>query len=425
MVDIRTFFSKVSFNFMDVIFPVMMISNILVISASENCDDIDIDIVQEYCTHQNLFDLNNLDDRFEKLVQNIIHKPESDKKWSVSGKAKMGFNKNASHAAHPSAFGFGIKRLLDEVLPVDLSLSMATNNSFMPSNAGVLNLLEKSFGNMLGYGKFTWQGVAKRILSEQHGIGIEVGKIDSLIGMGNVGEGVGSASSSWMSSLVPAEHIGAKLDWKASKNIHVSSGISNGWQEPLKNIDGTYSVSFSGKYSSEKDTDSSELLKNTVFGGSLYFGHEGAEKGDKSYGGIEFPNKGFSDLQIYNLYGKKEFKGNLSLGLDAVYGVSFDPNTDTWYGINLGASYKKDDTLSFSCRGEFICDEEGLLLKSKNKKDLHYSKLNAYALALALSYKYNKSTSFSAEIKYRRANKDIIDSKDSKLEFTISQSVVV
>ncbi len=424
----------------------LLFSNVLLAHTTEsdnsqpdNCIDVEVVDANEISNKDN-DDCGKLEENtdekddkkpitFESLSaieKYVVPVPLEESPWSGAGSIKLTTKLNPSGAAKQSSIGFAIKRKEDSLIPFNSKVSLAAGKSNYRDTIYAITPDNEVY-NSYTYDIFNWEGNVSKKISEEYKLDIEAGKCDSVVGMANAGENVGTASSSWVTKMVPSAASGAILSWEVNDNANMQVSLANGWNEDINNFSGNVCVSANGKYSPKfktgLDDDGKDVTKQPyTVGVSGYLGRDGStEKNEaKEFGGIGFPNSGFTTVQVYNAYGKYKVTDELTAGLEGTYGMASKPNEDSWYGVNLGVAYQMNSNLTYSGRLEWIHDDNGLKLKSKKDDKLH--SVNAYAAAIAVKYKFTDKIALSGECKYRWAELPIIEKDDSKLELSFTQT---
>jgi hypothetical protein len=174
-----------------------------------------------------------------------------------------------------------------------------------------------------------------------NGLDIRVGKWNTLLGYEVISpNGNALYSHSFLFTQLPFTHTGVLAMYNLTKEITVTGGFTRGWDQALKDVNGSLDVIGQIKYAKDKLT----LYLNGI-------------------SGPEQPSGTTSGWRtVLDFIGTYNYSDNLTLAANVDYG--WEPQIDAggtgqWYGAAVYAGYKLSDMFTINGRGEWFDDQDG------------------------------------------------------------------
>lgn len=179
------------------------------------------------------------------------------------------------------------------------------------------------------------------------GVGLTIGKFDTLLGY-EVIDGPNNPlfSHSFLFTQLPFTQTGALLSYNLTDTLTITAGVTRGWDQALKDVNGSLDATGQIKYTKDKIT-----------------AYLNASTGDQT----PTPPPGFPGSDgwrtVIDFIGTYAYSDNLSLTVNGDYGWqsggAIGGGTSQWYGVALYGSYKISDLFTINLRGEWFDDQDG------------------------------------------------------------------
>jgi hypothetical protein len=181
-----------------------------------------------------------------------------------------------------------------------------------------------------------------------NGIGVTVGKFDTLLGYEVIDGPLNPFySHSFLFTQLPFTNTGVLISYNITPNITATGGFTRGWDQALKDTNGSLDATGQLKISAGKWT---------------FFAN--AESGDEQ----PTPPPGFAGEDgwrtVIDLIATYAYSDNLTLTVNGDYGFQASSpaasgGTSQWYGVAGYAGFKISDLITVNFRGEWFDDQDG------------------------------------------------------------------
>jgi hypothetical protein len=179
------------------------------------------------------------------------------------------------------------------------------------------------------------------------GLTLTAGKFVTLLGYETINPTLNPFfSHSFLFMEIPLTHTGVLASYNLTDTLSITGGITRGWEQALKDTNGSLDGIGEIKYAKDKWT----LILN---------GTTGDEQADTPLG-VPGHNGWRTALDLVAQYA---YSDNLKLGLNADYGiepqVAANGSTGQWYGAAAYAGYTVSSMFTLNARAEWFDDENG------------------------------------------------------------------
>jgi hypothetical protein len=182
-----------------------------------------------------------------------------------------------------------------------------------------------------------------------NGLTVTVGKFDTLLGYEVIDPTQNTFfSHSFLFTQIPLTQTGVLVGYNVMSGLTVTGGFTRGWDQALKDTNGSLDALGQIKYTQDKLT----LILN-------------ASTGDQ-----EPTGSGLNGWRtVFDAVAQYAYADNLTLAVNADYG--FEPQVDAgstgqWYGAAVYGTYKISQMFSVSGRAEWFDDQDGVAPVSFN-----------------------------------------------------------
>ncbi len=171
-----------------------------------------------------------------------------------------------------------------------------------------------------------------------NGLGITLGKFNTLLGYEVISpNGNALYSHTFLFGQLPFTNTGVLATYNLTSDLSITAGVTRGWDQALKDVNGSIDGIGQIKYTKDKLT----LYLNGITG-------------------PELPSGTFSGYRtVLDFIGTYNYSDNLTLAVNADYGWQGSISNDQWYGVAVYAGYKLSDMFTVNARGEWFDDQDG------------------------------------------------------------------
>lgn len=179
------------------------------------------------------------------------------------------------------------------------------------------------------------------------GLTLTAGKFVTLFGYETINPTTNPLySHSFLFMEIPFTHTGLLASYNLTDTLSITGGITRGWDQSLKDTNGSLDGIGEIKYAKDKWT----LILNGI---------TGDEQADTS---PDVPGRNGWRTAL-DLVAQYAYSDNLKLGLNADYGIepqaAANRGTGQWYGAAVYAGYTVSSMLTLNARAEWFDDENG------------------------------------------------------------------